>query len=114
MLQDRAAARHPRVFADPGVPLWIVAADLVLQREFVFDRGDLAAALDATSAIPTIFPVVPALVVNPLPQRTMANLALTDVCVQPALGAILDAGEAAAEVALPGIRAAFHLGAPTG
>jgi len=57
--------------------------------------------------------------------RTMANLALTDVCVQPALGAysttdvqklpaILDAGEAAAEAALPGIRTAFHLGAPTG
>jgi len=30
------------------------------------------------------------------------------------LPAILDAGEAVAEAALPGIRAAFHLGAPTG
>lgn len=148
-------------FEDLGVPLWIVAADLVLQREFVFDRGDLGEALDATSAIPTVFPVVSLAerqlvdgwVVNPLPadvlrhkdadivigvdpnvaderaprprnvhrrrpwwrrllnprtlidpmgmvrvamqamdvgarERTMANLALTDVCVQPALPAI--------------------------
>src|SRR5262249_56545989 len=62
-------------FEDLDVPLWIVAADLVLQREFVFDHGDLGAALDATSAIPAIFPVVPleerqlvdGWVVNPLP-----------------------------------------------
>jgi hypothetical protein len=58
-------------------------------------------------------------------ERTTANLALTDICVQPALGAyattdvqklpaILEAGEAAAEAALPGIHAALHLGAPTG
>jgi hypothetical protein len=51
----------------------------------------------------------------------MANLALTDVCVQPVLGgysttdvqklpAILAAGEAAAESALPAIRAALHAG----
>jgi NTE family protein len=187
-----------KTFEDLSVPLWIVTADLALQREFVFDGGDLAIALDATSAIPTIFPVVPfeerqlvdGWVVNPLPadvlrrkgadivigvdpnladdrasrphrshrprrwwrrlldprtlidpvgmvrvamqamdvgarERTMANLALTDICVQPALGAyattdvqklpaILDAGEAAAEAALPGIHAALHLGAPTG
>lgn len=187
-----------KTFEDLGVPLWIVTADLALQREFVFDSGDLAIALDATSAIPTIFPVVPfeerqlvdGWVVNPLPadvlrrkgadivigvdpnladdrasrphrthrprrwwrrfldprtlidpvgmvrvamqamdvgarERTTANLALTDICVQPALGAyattdvqklpaILEAGEAAAEAALPGIHAALHLGAPTG
>jgi NTE family protein len=179
-------------FEDLGVPLWIVAADLVLQREFVFDRGDLGEALDATSAIPTVFPVVSLAerelvdgwVVNPLPadvlrhkgadivigvdpnvaderaprprhvhrrrpwwrrllnprtlidpmgmvrvamqamdvgarERTMANLALTDVCMQPALGgysttdiqkvpAIVAAGEAAAEAALPAIRAVLH------
>src|SRR5262249_32671171 len=51
-------------------------------------------------------------------ERTMANLALTDVCVQPGLGAysttdvgklpaILAAGEAAAESALPAIPAAL-------
>lgn len=181
-----------KTFADLDVPLWIVAADLVLQREFVFDRGDLGVAIDATSAIPTVFPVVPCedrqlvdgWVVNPLPadvlrrqgasvvigvdpnvagerrprprtgrprrrwwhrlldprtlidpmgmvrvamqsmdvgarERTMANLALTDVCVQPALGgysitdiqklpAIVEAGEAAAETAVPAIRAAFR------
>src|SRR5262249_12667873 len=45
-------------FEDVSVPLWIVAADLVLQREFIFDRGDLGEALDASSAIPAIFPVV--------------------------------------------------------
>ena len=54
-------------------------------------------------------------------ERTMANLALVDVCVQPALGAysttdvqnlpaILAAGEAAAETALPAIHAALHPG----
>lgn len=179
-------------FEDLAVPLWIVAADLVLQREFVFDRGDLGEALDATSAIPTIFPVVAlgdrqlvdGWVVNPLPadvlrrkgadvvigvdpnvadergprprsarsrrpgwrrlldprtlidpvgmvrvamqamdvgarERTMANLALADVCVQPALGGcsttdiqklpvIVAAGEAAAEAALPAIRTALR------
>src|SRR5262245_9708821 len=53
--------------------------------------------------------------------RTTANLALTDVCVQPALGsytttnvqklpAILDAGEAAAEAALPAIRRELDCG----
>ena len=58
-------------------------------------------------------------------ESTMANLALTDVCVQPPLGAysttdvqklpaILDAGEAAAEAALPAIHAALHIGAATG
>ena len=36
-------------FEDLHVALWIVAADLVLQREFVFEQGDLGAALDATS-----------------------------------------------------------------
>ena len=181
-------------FEDLDVPLWIVAADLVLQREFVFERGDLGAALDATSAIPAVFPVVSledrqlvdGWVVNPLPadvlrrkgadvviavdpnvaderkpraqtghrrrpwwkrvlspqllidpmgmvrvqmqamdvgarERTMANLALTDVCVQPGLGAytttdvrklpaIVAAGEAAAESALPAIRAALRAG----
>ena len=51
----------------------------------------------------------------------MANLALTDVCVQPGLGsysttdvrklpAIIAAGEAAAESALPAIRAALRSG----
>jgi predicted acylesterase/phospholipase RssA/CRP-like cAMP-binding protein len=177
-------------FEDLSVPLWVVAADLVLQREFIFDRGDLGEALDASSAIPAIFPVVSleerqlvdGWVVNPLPadvlrqngadmviavdpnvadgrkprpharhrrrawwkrflspqtlidpvgmvrvtmqamdvgarERTMANLSLVDVCVQPALGgysttdvqklpAILAAGEAAAEAALQTIQAA--------
>jgi len=176
-------------FEDLSVPLWVVAADLVLQREFIFDRGDLGEALDASSAIPAIFPVVSleerqlvdGWVVNPLPadvlrqngadmviavdpnvadgrkprphaghrrrawwkrflspqtlidpvgmvrvtmqamdvgarERTMANLSLVDVCVQPALGgysttdvqklpAILAAGEAAAEAALQTIHA---------
>jgi len=179
-------------FEDVSVPLWIVAADLVLQREFIFDRGDLGKALDASSAIPAIFPVVSledrqlvdGWVVNPLPadvlrqngadvviavdpnvadgrkprphgahrrrawwkrwlspqtlidpvgmvrvtmqamdvgarERTMANLALVDVCVQPALGgytttdvqklpAILAAGEAAGEASLPAIHAALR------
>src|SRR4029453_12975145 len=54
-------------------------------------------------------------------RRTTANLALTNVCVQPALGsytttnvqklpAILDAGEAAAEAALPAIRRTLDCG----
>ena len=52
-------------------------------------------------------------------ERAMTNLALIDVCVQPALGryaitdihelpAILEAGEAAAEAALPAIRSALR------
>ena len=68
-------------FEQLGVPLWIVAADLVLQREFVFDRGDLGVALDATSAIPTVFPVVSfedrqlvdGWVVNPLPADVLRS-----------------------------------------
>jgi len=191
LLADLAGGKR---FEDLDVPLWIVAADLVLQREFVFERGDLGAALDATSAIPAVFPVVSledrqlvdGWVVNPLPadvlrrkgadvviavdpnvaderkprphtehrrrawwkrllspqmlidpmgmvrvqmqamdvgarERTMANLTLTDVCVQPGLGsysttdvrklpAIIAAGEAAAESALPAIRAALRSG----
>jgi predicted acylesterase/phospholipase RssA/CRP-like cAMP-binding protein len=191
LLADLAGGRR---FEDLDVPLWIVAADLVLQREFVFEQGDLGTALDATSAIPAVFPVVAledrqlvdGWVVNPLPadvlrrkgadvviavdpnvaderkprphtghrrrawwkrllspqmlidpmgmvrvqmqamdvgarERTMANLALTDVCVQPGLGAysttdvrklpaIIAAGEAAAESALPAIRAVLCSG----
>jgi NTE family protein len=194
LLADLADGKR---FEDLDVPLWIVAADLVLQREFVFERGDLGAALDATSAIPAVFPVVSledrelvdGWVVNPLPadvlrrkgadvviavdpnvaderkprphtghrrhawwkrllspqmlidpmgmvrvqmqamdvgarERTMANLTLTDVCVQPGLGgysttdvrklpAIIAAGEAAAESALPAIRAALRSGRAT-
>ena len=195
LLADLAGGKR---FEDLRVPLWIVAADLVLQREFVFDRGDLGAALDATSAIPAIFPVVSleerklvdGWVVNPLPadvlrrkgadvviavdpnvadtrapqlharrrrhpwwkrllnpqtlidpmgmvrvqmqamdvgarERTLANLALVDICVQPRLGGysttdvqklpgIVAAGEAAAETALPAIRVALHRDAAAG
>jgi NTE family protein len=169
------------------VPFWTVAADLVTGREAVFSSGPLWQALDATTAIPTIFPpvvvgervLVDGWVINPFPadvlrregadvvigvepcvadapaahrasrpkrrrswrrfldlrrvidpagivrvamraidvgarEHTLDNLALADVCVQPALGAysttdlkklaeIVAAGEAAAEQALPGI-----------
>jgi len=58
-------------------------------------------------------------------ERTMANLALVDVCVQPRLGGysptdvqklpgIVAAGEAAAETALPAIRVALHRDAAAG
>ena len=57
------------------VPFAAVAADLTRAREHVIDRGSLAVALDATSAIPTIFPpvavgelrLVDGWVTNPLP-----------------------------------------------
>jgi len=55
LLADLAGGKR---FEDLHVPLWIVAADFVLQREFVFEQGDLGSALDATSAIPAVFPVV--------------------------------------------------------
>lgn len=180
------AETNGRTIEDLPVPYWTVAADLVSGREIVFDRGPLWEALDATTAIPTVFPpvtlgdrvLVDGWVVNPFPsdvlrrkganivigvdpnladepmarrsnrprrsrwrkmldvrrlidpagivqvamramdvgarERTLANLALADVCVQPALGAysitdiqkldaIVAAGEAAADPALPAI-----------
>jgi NTE family protein len=60
---------------DLPLPFWAVAADLVSGREVVLGSGPLWRALDATSAIPTVFPpvvvgehvLVDGWVVNPLP-----------------------------------------------
>lgn len=57
------------------LPFWTVAGDLVSGREVVFGSGPLAEALDATSAIPAVFPpvrigkrvLVDGWVINPLP-----------------------------------------------
>ncbi len=175
-----------REIQDLVLPFWTVAADLVTGREVVFSHGPLWQALDATSAIPAVFPpvalydqvLVDGWVVNPLPadilrregadiviavdtsagvdptvrtdqhgnalqrlrhrlanpaivrvvlramevgarERTLANLALVDAAVQPDLtafsvadvqhvGEIVERGEAAAEAALPAIRAAMQ------
>lgn len=69
-----AHAGDLRIEALP-VPFWAVAGDLVTGREVVLGSGLLAEALDATSAIPVIFPpviigeqtLVDGWVVNPLP-----------------------------------------------
>ena len=60
-------------------PCSIVAADLISGREVVLSRGPLWQALDATTAIPTIFPTVPyenwelvdGWVVNPFPSDVL-------------------------------------------
>ena len=60
---------------DLPIPFWTVAADLASGREVVFSSGPLWQALDATSAIPAVFPPVVAgdrvlvdgWIVNPLP-----------------------------------------------
>ncbi|TMB45511.1 MAG: cyclic nucleotide-binding domain-containing protein [Deltaproteobacteria bacterium] len=193
--KKRAAIREQvgeRDIRDLALPFWTVAADLVSGREVVLGSGPLWQALDATSAIPGIFPPVAAgerllidgWVVNPIPvdvlrrqgadvvvavdvaagvdptlkvdvasppvaaaggfqrlrqrlanpaivrlvmramevaarERTLANLALADACVQPDLVAysvadfsrlpeIVERGEAAAEQALPAIRRALR------
>jgi NTE family protein len=57
------------------VPFATITADLTHAREHVIDRGPLAVALDATSAIPTLFPpvavgdlrLVDGWITNPLP-----------------------------------------------
>jgi NTE family protein len=61
--------------ADLPVPFRVVAADLVSAREVVIGSGPLWQALDATTAIPTIFPplslgdrrLVDGWIINPLP-----------------------------------------------
>lgn len=72
--------------SDLPVPLRVVAADLVTGREVVLERGPLWEALDATTAIPTVFPpvvigervLVDGWVVNPFPcdvlRRAGANV----------------------------------------
>lgn len=58
-----------------SVPFATIAADLTHAREHVIDRGPLSVALDATSAIPTLFPpvavgdlrLVDGWITNPLP-----------------------------------------------
>ncbi len=65
---DRVIERLP-------LPLRMVAADLVTGREVILSQGPLAEALDASTALPTIFPpvvsgdrrLVDGWVVNPLP-----------------------------------------------
>jgi NTE family protein len=193
--KKRAAIREQageRDIRDLPLPFWTVAADLVSGRELALGSGPLWEALDATTAIPGVFPpvvvgervLIDGWVVNPLPvdvlrregadivvavdatagvdptvrfdvaspaapatgglqrlrhrlanpaivrlvmramevaarERTLANLALADACVQPDLVAysvadvwhlheIVERGEAAAEAALPGIRAAMR------
>ena len=76
--KKRAAIREQvgeRDIRDLELPFWTVAADLVSGREVVLGSGPLWQALDATSAIPGIFPPVVAgerllidgWVVNPIP-----------------------------------------------
>src|SRR5439155_4906987 len=60
---------------DLELPFWTVTADLVSGREVVLGSGPLWQALDATSAIPGIFPpvavgeslLIDGWVVNPIP-----------------------------------------------
>jgi len=178
---------------DLPLPFWCVAGDLVSGREVVFGRGPLCQALDATSAMPGVFPpvvlgeqvLVDGWIVNSLPadvlrregagivlavnvsagastrssfhrgllggangwrdrlrrlmnpsivriamgavevgarERTLANLALVDACAEPDLSEfsttdfrrmpeLVELGEAAAEEAMPAIRAALRRGA---
>jgi NTE family protein len=176
-------------FEDLPTPFWAVAADLVSGRECVLSSGIVWQAVDASTAIPGIFPpvqidghrFVDGWIVNSLPadvlrregadtvlavcvsagrqggaddppppslpdatgwrarlrrvasptigrnlltaidigarERTLANLALVDVCITPELKGMLvsdfrrldelvERGETAAEAALPAIRAA--------
>jgi NTE family protein len=177
-------------FEDLPTPFWAVAADLVTGRECVLSSGIVWRAVDATTAIPGLFPpvrigshrFVDGWIVNSLPadvlrregadtvlavcvsagrqggeeappppsrpaaggwhawlrratsptigrnfltaidigarERTLANLALVDVCVTPdlkgftvsdfrRLDELVERGEAAAELTLPAIRAAL-------
>jgi NTE family protein len=72
LLQSKTAGVD---IADLTVPFRVVAADLVSAREVVMESGPLWQALDATTAIPTIFPPVSARnqrlvdgwIINPLP-----------------------------------------------
>jgi len=193
-IRERVGDRDIR---DLELPFWTVTADLVSGREVVLGSSPLWQALDATSAIPGIFPpvavgerlLIDGWVVNPIPvdvlrregadvvvavdvaagadptlradltspataavgglqrlrqrlanpaivrlvmramevatrERTLANLALADACVQPDLAAysvadvrhlreIVERGEAAAEQALPVIRRALRTPALT-
>jgi predicted acylesterase/phospholipase RssA len=60
---------------DLPIPFWAVAADLISGQEVAFGSGPLWQALDATSAIPAVFPpvtvgdrlLVDGWIVNPLP-----------------------------------------------
>ena len=78
-----------------AVPFATVAADLTHAREHVLDRGPLAVALDATSAIPTLFPpvavgelrLVDGWITNPLPVDVARRLGAdrviaVDPCVE--------------------------------
>ncbi len=57
---DRLQNRDPQqvYFSDLSIPLAVVAADLVTQREVVLDEGDLVTALLATISVPILFPPV--------------------------------------------------------
>ncbi|TMB47791.1 MAG: cyclic nucleotide-binding domain-containing protein, partial [Deltaproteobacteria bacterium] len=71
-IRDRVGERDIR---DLQLPFWTVTADLVSGREVVLGSGPLWQALDATSAIPGIFPpvavgerlLIDGWVVNPIP-----------------------------------------------
>lgn len=52
------AATPARSFADLGIPLRVVTADLDTGEEVVITRGPLKPALLATSALPGVFPIV--------------------------------------------------------
>lgn len=71
-----------RRFEDTDIPVAIVAADLVTQKEVVFRRGELAAAVVASISIPGIYPaqrigpytLVDGGVLNPVPASVVAEM----------------------------------------
>ena len=98
--KKRAAIREQvgeRDIRDLALPFWTVAADLVSGREVVLGSGPLWQALDATSAIPGIFPPVAAgerllidgWVVNPIPVDVLRRQG-ADVVVAVDVGAGVD------------------------
>ena len=116
--KKRAAIREQvgeRDFRDLELPFWTVAADLVSGHEVVLGTGPLWQALDATSAIPAIFPPVAAgerllidgWVVNPIPVDVLRRQG-ADVVVAVDVAAGLDP-TLKVDVASPAVDAAGGL-----
>jgi NTE family protein len=122
LLSSRAAAKVIRHYSgdrrieDLEIPLAIVAADILTQREVVFRRGLLWKALLATVSIPGVLPVqrvgpytlVDGGILNPVPTGTVsdmgAGVAIGVKLVRRARESDLDA-EAVAETTAPSVTA---------
>jgi NTE family protein len=100
LLSSRALARYinsvgkGQRIEDLPVPLALVAADMLTQREVVFQRGSLALAVVASASIPGIYPpqrvgpymLVDGGVLNPVPASVTAEMG-ADVLIAIRLGA---------------------------